>query len=132
MQAFSLRAPHDQWEVRQPDTRGAELPSDLGTMPHALEPGGVSDGTRTRDHLDHNQALYQLSYTHQGASCCSRTPVKCSGYVVPYSGTASGGGGTASANRSAELSGRAAMISRATVLAVSVSGPGGGTKIVRR
>jgi hypothetical protein len=24
----------------------------------------VSDGTRTRDHLDHNQVLYQLSYTH--------------------------------------------------------------------
>ena len=27
---------------------------------------GVSDGTRTRDHLDHNQVLYQLSYTHHG------------------------------------------------------------------
>src|SRR3954452_10599788 len=26
----------------------------------------VSDGTRTRDHLDHNQALYQLSYAHHG------------------------------------------------------------------
>jgi hypothetical protein len=26
----------------------------------------VSDGTRTRDHLDHNQELYQLSYAHQG------------------------------------------------------------------
>lgn len=25
---------------------------------------GVSDGTRTRGHLDHNQVLYQLSYTH--------------------------------------------------------------------
>src|SRR5689334_6936910 len=24
----------------------------------------VSDGTRTRGHLDHNQVLYQLSYTH--------------------------------------------------------------------
>jgi hypothetical protein len=24
----------------------------------------VSDGTRTRDILDHNQGLYQLSYTH--------------------------------------------------------------------
>lgn len=28
---------------------------------------GVSDGTRTRDHLDHNQVLYQLSYTHHAA-----------------------------------------------------------------
>lgn len=26
--------------------------------------GGVSDGTRTRGILDHNQVLYQLSYTH--------------------------------------------------------------------
>jgi hypothetical protein len=25
----------------------------------------VSDGTRTRGHLDHNQVLYQLSYTHR-------------------------------------------------------------------
>ena len=24
----------------------------------------MSDGTRTRDILDHNQVLYQLSYTH--------------------------------------------------------------------
>lgn len=27
-------------------------------------PGGVSDGTRTRDISDHNRVLYQLSYTH--------------------------------------------------------------------
>src|SRR4051794_4198749 len=25
---------------------------------------GVADGTRTHDHLDHNQGLYQLSYRH--------------------------------------------------------------------
>ena len=25
----------------------------------------MSDGTRTRDVLDHNQVLYQLSYTHR-------------------------------------------------------------------
>jgi hypothetical protein len=31
----------------------------------------VSDGTRTRDILDHNQVLYQLSYTHhaKGPTC---------------------------------------------------------------
>ena len=29
---------------------------------------GVSDGTRTRDVLDHNQVLYQLSYTHRDPS----------------------------------------------------------------
>ena len=27
---------------------------------------GVSDGTRTRGRLDHNQELYQLSYAHHG------------------------------------------------------------------
>ena len=26
---------------------------------------GVADGTRTRDRLDHNQELYQLSYSHR-------------------------------------------------------------------
>jgi hypothetical protein len=26
----------------------------------------VSDGTRTRDRLDHNQELYLLSYAHRG------------------------------------------------------------------
>ena len=25
----------------------------------------MSNGTRTRDHLDHNQELYQLSYAHR-------------------------------------------------------------------
>jgi hypothetical protein len=28
----------------------------------------VSDRTRTGDHLDHNQELYQLSYAHRVAS----------------------------------------------------------------
>ncbi len=28
---------------------------------------GVSEGTRTPDRLDHNQELYQLSYTHHGS-----------------------------------------------------------------
>jgi hypothetical protein len=39
---------------------------------------GVSDGTRTRDILDHNQVLYQLSYTHHASGpngfadhCCA-------------------------------------------------------------
>ena len=29
--------------------------------------GGVSEGTRTPDRLDHNQELYQLSYAHHGS-----------------------------------------------------------------
>ena len=45
---------------------------------------GVSDGARTRDILDHNQVLYQLSYTHHasGPNAVSRTmlrSVKCTG-----------------------------------------------------
>ena len=40
--------------------------------PGSADPGsievGVSDGTRTRGHLDHNQELYQLSYAHQAIS----------------------------------------------------------------
>ncbi len=31
----------------------------------------MSDGTRTRDHLDHNQELYQLSYAHQDVQECT-------------------------------------------------------------
>ena len=27
----------------------------------------VADGTRTRDHRDHNPGLYQLSYRHRAA-----------------------------------------------------------------
>ena len=33
-----------------------------------LQPVRVSDGTRTRDRLDHNQELYQLSYAHHAAA----------------------------------------------------------------
>jgi hypothetical protein len=42
----------------------------------------VSDGTRTRDFLDHNQVLYQLSYTHHGGPAelsTDRRRVKCTG-----------------------------------------------------
>jgi hypothetical protein len=35
----------------------------------------VSDGTRTRDRLDHNQELYLLSYAHHvpAGACCRAT-----------------------------------------------------------
>ncbi len=36
----------------------------------------MSDGTRTRDFLDHNQVLYQLSYTHHASAT---TPVGAAG-----------------------------------------------------
>ena len=37
----------------------------------------VSDGTRTRDILDHNQVLYQLSYTHHAGA-----PNKSAGHTA--------------------------------------------------
>jgi hypothetical protein len=32
----------------------------------------VADGTRTRDHRDHNPGLYQLSYRHRAADRIAR------------------------------------------------------------
>ena len=37
----------------------------------------MSDGTRTRGHLDHNQVLYQLSYTHHARLGPAEAPRKC-------------------------------------------------------
>src|SRR5947208_16919951 len=34
----------------------------------------VADGTRTHDHLDHNQGLYQLSYRHRGRLRIAASP----------------------------------------------------------
>ena len=42
------------------------LPGSLLLTVHSAR-HGVSNGIRTRDILDHNQVLYQLSYTHQGS-----------------------------------------------------------------
>ena len=36
----------------------------------------VSDGTRTRDRLDHNQELYQLSYAHHAETIGLRSPLR--------------------------------------------------------
>ncbi len=36
---------------------------------------GVSDGNRTRDNLDHNQVLYQLSYTHHVHTSAAMAPI---------------------------------------------------------
>jgi hypothetical protein len=38
----------------------------------------VSDGTRTRDSLDHNQGLYQLSYTHHSGAGVKLPAPSCS------------------------------------------------------
>ena len=69
------RAPDDSKRLRAPRTllRRAETqqaPERVSAVPGPTY--GVSDGTRTRDHLDHNQVLYQLSYTHHRDSDASR------------------------------------------------------------
>lgn len=46
----------------------------------------VSDGTRTRDFLDHNQVLYQLSYTHHARAAeyrIVRSEGAGTGYFLP-------------------------------------------------
>ena len=73
--------------------------------------GRVSDGTRTRDFLDHNQVLYQLSYTHHRAAGHSRRRVQ------HYR-----------AGPASPIGAREA----ATAWACSVVGPGDGTNRVRR
>jgi hypothetical protein len=73
----------------------------------------VSDGTRTRDILDHNQVLYQLSYTHHAlARPAALTMV--AGSVAGY------------------RSGIGALTDRAAACASSELGPGAGTNTVRR
>ena len=78
----------------------------------------MSDGTRTRDFLDHNQVLYQLSYTHHLAAGRSRRPTKSTG------STSVGG------RRVGQMIGGAS--DAATAWASSLVGPGGGTNRVRR
>src|SRR4051794_29119661 len=50
----------------------------------------VSDGTRTRDHLDHNQELYQLSYAHRVGDRVYR---RSAGTVPADAGSVRGGDG---------------------------------------
>lgn len=104
----------------------------------------MSDGTRTRGILDHNQVLYQLSYTHHDRSLSRPAEKKCTGservlapaFTSPCRGTLARATPPYSAvtcvtcsavTGSAGTTWRAAM-----VLAVSESGPGCGTKIASR
>src|SRR4029077_19568086 len=45
-------------------SKAAALSAEL-RGPDGLLPSRVADGTRTRDHRDHNPGLYQLSYRHR-------------------------------------------------------------------
>lgn len=84
--------------------------------------GGVTEGTRTPDIRDHNPALYQLSYGHHADPARQ----KISGEVPNNDSHTRAGGVEWVPTRPRGY--RAAAIP----LAVSTSGPGSGTKIVRR
>ena len=76
----------------------------------------MSDGTRTRDFLDHNQVLYQLSYTHHATPAPGLWPLHCIS-VPPVLG---------------ERVAHRPVARAAAAWACSVVGPGGGTNRVLR
>jgi hypothetical protein len=59
-QRLRLMAPRGVEPLRA-DSKSAALPLSYGASAR------VADGTRTRDHRDHNPGLYQLSYRHHAA-----------------------------------------------------------------
>ena len=59
-----IKAPVPEPAPISPRSYGASNTKKPRDMQGSLE--RVSDGTRTRDRLDHNQELYQLSYAHHG------------------------------------------------------------------
>ncbi len=73
----------------------------------------MSDGTRTRDVLDHNQVLYQLSYTHHGSGGNHHPPERDPEDIGPQEGWCT-------------------TCDSPSAFAVSASGPGGATIIASR
>ena len=88
------------------------------TPPKTASDLGVSDGTRTRDILDHNQVLYQLSYTHH-AMAAMRQQQSIAVRAQPAETSGSAG--------DSDPWWRAAIVRR-----VALSGPGGATKTASR
>ena len=83
----------------------------------------MSDGTRTRGHLDHNQVLYQLSYTHHAQREVYRLgPDPGNPFARGVDQTQSTGGGAGVAPVSDP------WCRAATIRAEALSSPGGGRK----
>jgi hypothetical protein len=81
---------------------------------------GVSDGIRTRGHLDHNQVLYLLSYAHHCGADIGRGATECIGRAAP-------------AGNQAQASGASEPpCCAARPFAVSESGPGRSTNTAAR
>ncbi len=92
----------------------------------------MSNGTRTRDILDHNQVLYQLSYTHHDRRFSRRFPRPAEKKSTGFRGVLahaflSGRERARSSGYSEGTTWRAAIF-----FAVSESGPGCGTKTASR
>ncbi len=92
----------------------------------------MSDGTRTRDILDHNQVLYQLSYTHHDRllTLCRPRPAekKCTG----SEGVLAHGFSLAVRGPLPAPYWAGSTCFAAIAFAVSESGPGCGTKTASR
>ena len=105
----------------------------MGGPPSCLS--GVTDGARTRDLRDHNQALCQLSYSHHVLASqdspggpgrpilAVRREAPVPGGHIPTTSPSSRGGGSVWVE---------AVSAAPTAFACSTSGPGCGTKTVRR
>jgi hypothetical protein len=96
----------------------------------------VSDGARTRDILDHNQVLYQLSYTHHEppagpAGTSQGIGVHGTGTGRPRRTTFRQSAALAEAGAAAGSEGPTSYVA-ASALAASVSGPGCGTNTAAR
>ncbi len=89
----------------------------------------MSDGTRTRDILDHNQVLYQLSYTHHDRRWNLSFPRPAEKKSTGFSGVLAH---TFSRGRRRGGYGAGTTCRAAIALAVSESGPGWGTKTASR
>lgn len=85
----------------------------------------MSDGTRTRGILDHNQVLYQLSYTHHARQL---------DFVVslPAEKKCTGSEGVLAHGFPGRCQPAGSTCFAAMVLAVSESGPGCGTNTASR
>lgn len=91
----------------------------------------MSDGTRTRGILDHNQVLYQLSYTHHDRRFVAWFPDRLRKSVQGPKGARARLFGRPSVDPSGRYrAGRTYF--EAIVRAVSESGPGCGTKTASR
>lgn len=92
----------------------------------------MSDGTRTRGILDHNQVLYQLSYTHHARQLDFAVSLPAEKKCTGSEGVLAHGfsRGRRSVVVRAQFAGRTCLA--AIDFAVSESGPGCGTKTASR